>query len=143
MILKRFAVWFLEVLSEALLFGCLLGALVSSEIGLLYGVVGSVLAVPVVLLLNGYYLTRALAGVAWRSRSRWLYPALAAAIFLVHVSIIVSYSKGDFTPFARAKAIPFLAGGAGIVSVCALGGDWLMRRWGQGGRKLLRPPLAV
>src|SRR5262245_35826461 len=98
--LKRIIVWLIEVLVEALLLGCLLGALVSSETGLLYGIVGSVLAVPVVLFLNGYYLTRALAGVAWRSRSRWVYPLLAAAVFLVHVSFVVTHSKGDFTPFA-------------------------------------------
>ena len=139
--LKRLAVWLREVLVEALLLGCLLGALVSSETGMLYGVIGSVLAVPVVLFLNGYYLTRALAGAAWRSRSRWLYPFLASAIFLVHVSFVVSHFKGDFTPFARATATPFLAGGAFIVFVCALGGNWLMRKWTPAGRSLAAKPI--
>jgi hypothetical protein len=128
-VVKRIAVLLIEAVAEALLLGCLLGALVSSETGVLYGVVGSILAVPVALFLNGYYLTRALAGVAWKSRLPWLYPLLAAGIFLVHVSFVISHSRGDFTPFARATAIPFLAGGTCIVYVCALGGNWLMRKW--------------
>lgn len=131
--MKRAIVWLIEVLIEGLLLGCLLGALVSSEIGLLYGVGGSVLAVPVILFLNGYYLTRALAGVAWISKSPRMYPLLAAAIFLIHVSFVFNRSKGDFTPFARATAVPFLAGGTCIVFVCALGGNWLMRRWVRSG----------
>jgi hypothetical protein len=127
--LKRIVIWLIEVLVEGLLLGCLLGALLSREIRLLHGVLASVLVVPLILFFNGYYLTRALAGVPWRSRSRWLYPLVAAVIFLVHVSIVVSFAKGDFTPFARSTAIPFLAGGTCVVFVCALGGNRLMRRW--------------
>jgi hypothetical protein len=118
--LKRLAVWLLQVLSEALLFGCLLGALVSSQIGLLYGVIGSALAVPVVLFLHGYYLTRALAGLVWRSQKPWLYPAIAATLFVTHIHIAIVRSRSDLTPEARAMELPFLAGGASIV---------LLARW--------------
>lgn len=95
--------------------------------------VGSVLAVPVVLFLNGYYLTRALAGVAWVSRAPWVYPAVAAAFFVLHVHIVVTQSRRDLTPFAQATEIPFLAGGACIVFACAFAGNRLFRRWARGG----------
>ncbi len=129
--LSRFSltVWLIEVLAEAILLGCLLGALVSSETGLLYGVIGSALAVPVVLFLHWYYLTRALAGIAWRSRNPWLYPAIASVVFVAHMHFAVARSKSDLTLFARATELPFLVGGACIVFVCALGGNWLMRKW--------------
>ena len=61
--------------------------------------------------------------------------------FSVHVSFVVSHFKGDFTPFARATATPFLAGGAFIVFVCALGGNWVMRKWTPAGRSLAAKPI--
>src|SRR4051812_40677223 len=99
--LKRVIVLLVEVLTEALLLGCLMGALVSSQIGVLNGMLGSVLAVPVVLFLNGYYLTRALAGVAWISPKPWLYPVTAAVIFVGHVHYVVARSRSDLTLFAQ------------------------------------------
>ena len=134
-VVKRLAVWVLEVLIEAILFGCLLGVLVASETGLFNGVFGSVLAVPVVLFLNGYYLTRALAGLAWKSGSHWLYPLLAAAIFVGHVYFAVSNSRGSFTPLARAAVTPFLTGGACIVFACAYGGNRLCQMWVRRGTR--------
>lgn len=131
--LKRVVVGLIEILAEALLLGCLLGVLVSSEIGLLYGVIGSVLAVPVVLFLHWYYLSRVLVGIAWRSRYPWLYPAMAAAAFVAHMHFAVARSKSDLTPFAQAKELPFLVGGACIVFACALGGNWLLRKWTRSG----------
>ena len=105
----------------------------TSETGFFNGVIGSVLAVPVLLFFNGYYLTRALAGVAWRSGNQWLYPLLAAAIFVGHVYFAVKNSTGSFTPLARATVVPFLTGGACIVFTCALAGNWLFRKWTRGG----------
>jgi hypothetical protein len=131
--LKRLVVWLIEVLVEGLLLGCLLGALVSSQIGVLNGMLGSVLAVPVVLFLNGYYLTRALAGVAWMSQKPWLYPVTAAVVFVAHVHYVVARSRSDLTLFAQAKELPFLIGGACIVFACALGGNWLTQKWTHAG----------
>ena len=127
--LKRVVVLSMELIAEALLLGCLLGVLVSSQIGLLYGVVASALAVPVVLFLHGYYVTRALAGIALRIQTRWLYPAIAAALFVAHMHFAVARSKSDLTPFAQAMELPFLAGGACIVGACAFFGDRLLRKW--------------
>jgi hypothetical protein len=132
---KRVAVWLIEVLAEALLLGCLLGALVSTQTGLLYGVIGSAMAVPVVLFLHWYYLTRAFVGMAWRNQIPWLYPAIAAALFVAHMHYALAQSKSDLTPFAQATELPFLAGGACMVFACAFGGSWLLRKWLQSGSK--------
>ena len=131
--LKRIVVLIVEVLAEALLLGCLLGTLVSNQIGVLNGMIGSVLAVPVVLFLNGYYLTRALAGVAWVSQKPWLYPATAAAVFVAHIHFVVARSRSDLTLFAQETELPFLVGGACIVFVCAFAGNWCFRKWTQVG----------
>jgi len=131
--IKRTMVLLVELAAEALLLGCLLGVLVSNKIGLRYGVVGSVLAVPVVLFLHGYYLTRSFFGVVWRSQTLWAYPATAAALFAAHMYFAFVRLKPDMSPFARAIELPFLAGGAGIVFACAIAGNWLLRRWTQVG----------
>jgi hypothetical protein len=130
---KRAAVWIIEILVEALLLGCLLGVLVSSEIGLSYGVLGSVLALPVVLFLHGYYFTRLLAGVVWRSRGQWTYPAVAATLFVIHTHIVFVRLGPDMSTFGKAKELPFLLGGACIVFACALAGNWGLRKWTQSG----------
>jgi hypothetical protein len=122
-------VWLMEVLVEALLLGVLLGILVSSQIGLFNGVIASVLAVPVILFLHWYYITRAFFGVVWRSQTPWLYPAIAAALFVAHMYVALARAKSDLSSFAQAMEPPFLAGGACIVFACAFGGNWLLRKW--------------
>src|SRR4051812_9744707 len=107
---QRTFVWLVEVIAEALLLGCLFGGLVANQVGILYGFVGSMLAVPVVLFLQGYYLTRAL-GLVWRGQRSWLYPVIASGLFVAIVHIAAVRSKQDLTPFARATELPFLAGG--------------------------------
>jgi hypothetical protein len=126
---KRIVVWLGEVLVEALLFGCWLGVLLSGETGLLYGIGGAILAVPVLLFINWYYVTRALAGLTWISSSRWLYPGTARCLFVIHVHFLVSQSRRDLTPFAQKTELPFLAGGACIVFACATAGNGLFRKW--------------
>ncbi len=116
--IKRTTVLLVELTSEVLLLGCLLGALVSSKIGFLYGAGGSVLAVPVVLFLHGYYLTRAFFGAVWRSQTPLAYPATAAALFVAHMYFAFVRLNPDMSSFARATELPFLAGGASIVFAC-------------------------
>jgi hypothetical protein len=38
---------------------------------------------------------------------------------------------GDLSSSGRAAELPFVAGGACIAFACALGGNWLLRKWGQ------------
>jgi hypothetical protein len=129
--LKRILVLLLELVTEALLLGFLLGVLVSSQTGFLYGAVGSVLAVPVLLFLHGYYLTRACVGLAWRSQEGFLYPAVSAAVFVTHMYIALERSKADLSKFALGIEPWFLVGGACSVFACASGSNWLLRRCRQ------------
>jgi hypothetical protein len=89
-------------------------------------------AIAVVLFLHGYYVTRAFIGLAWRGH-KWSYPAIATALFVVHMYIAIARSRSDLTPFAQAKEVPFLIGGACIVFVCAFFSDICLRKWTQSG----------
>jgi hypothetical protein len=127
---KQIVVWLTEIVAEVLLLGCLLGTLVASQIGLLYGVIGSVLAVPVVLFLHWYYLTRALAAVV-RSIKPLPYPLIAAILFVIHMHVVFVRLKPDMSSLGKVKEFPFIAGGACIVFACALAGNCLLRKWSQ------------
>jgi hypothetical protein len=122
-------VLFIELVSEVVLLGCLLGFLVAGKVWLVYGIVGSTLAVPVVLFLHGYYFTRVLGGFLLRFQKRWFYPAIAATLFVSHLYYALSQAQSDLTSFAQAIEVPFLSFGAGIVFVCAYVGDGWLRKW--------------
>jgi hypothetical protein len=130
---RRIVVLTAELIVEAVLLGCLLGVLVAGQIGLFYGVLASTLAIPVVLFIHWYYLTRVLAGIVLRIQTRWAYPATAAALFLGHMYFALARAKNDLSLFAHATEFPFLAGGACIVFTCASMGDRLLRKWKQTG----------
>jgi hypothetical protein len=136
-IFKRLTVWLLEALVTTLLLGVLFGALSSPDlstfISLLPGVWALAFGVGAILFLHGYYLTTALAGVVWRSQKLWLYPAIAATLFVIHSHVVFFRLKPDLSSSGRAAELPFLAGGACIVFACALGGNWLLRKWAQVG----------
>jgi len=126
---KRITIFLVELLVEALLLGSLLGAMVSHQLGLLNGMIGSIIAVPVILGLHGYYISRILAVIARASKIGWLYPVIAASVFIAHFLFIVSRSKSDLSPVALAMSLPFLIGGACIVVACALAGTFALRKW--------------
>ena len=85
------------------------------------------MVVGFVLLLHGYYLTKLLFGVVWRSQRRWTYPAIAATLFVIHMRIAFIRFKPHMTPEARASELPFLVGGACIVFACAFVGGWFLQ----------------
>lgn len=133
MIFKRLAVWSLEALTATFLLGVLFGAVtLPNFISLLPGVWALGLGIGAVLFLHGYYLTTALFGVVWRSHRSWLYPAIAATLFVIHTHIVFVRLKPDITQEGRATELPFLTGGACIVFACAFAGNWLLRKWTQG-----------
>jgi len=138
-IFKRITVWLLKALVTTLLFGVLFGALSSPDlstfISLLPGVWALAFGIGAILFLHGYYLTTAPAGVVWRSQKLWLYPAIPAALFVIHTRIVFSRLKPDLSSSGRAAELPFLAGAACIVVACAVGGNWLLRKWIRPGIK--------
>ncbi|HWB85159.1 MAG TPA: hypothetical protein VG675_13525 [Bryobacteraceae bacterium] len=135
LILKRLTVWLLEALVSTLLFGVLFGALSSPDLStfasILPGAWALAFGVGAILFLHGYYVTTALAGVVWRSQKPWLYPAIAATLFVIHTHIVFFRLKPDLSPSGRTAELPFLAGGACIAFACAFGGNWLLRKWNQ------------
>jgi hypothetical protein len=126
--LKRIALFLIELLVEALLLGSLMGLLVSSHTGLQNGIIGSILSVPVMLVLHGYYLPRVLSVFVRSSAIKWHYPALACFVFIADAWFVFWQMGSSLSPFAEAVKIPFLAGGACIVTVCASIGIAISRR---------------
>jgi len=130
LILKRLVVWFLESFAEACLLGGLLGALLFPNfISVLRGVWPLALAVGILLFVHGYYLTTALFGVVWRSERLWLYPAIAATLFVIHMQIAFVRLQPDMSGGGRAMGLPFQVGGACIVFACTFVGSRLLRKW--------------
>jgi len=128
--LKRLTATLVEIAAEAILWGCLLGAMVADQTEpFWYGVLGSILALPVILFLHGYYLTRIVAGTMLRIGGQWLYPSIAASLFAVHMSVVYVRLEPDMSAFGKVLGPPFIAGGACIVLGCAIAGSWLSRRW--------------
>ena len=133
-LLERVVVTLMEVTAEVVLLGCLIGALTANQgERLLYVVLGSLVALPVVLFLHGYYFTRVLAGVLLRSGKRWLYPAIAATLFVIHTYVIFVRLKPDMSALGKAVEAPFLAGGACVAFACAFAVNWLFRKWTKTG----------
>lgn len=129
MILKRLVVWLLEILVEGFLLGVLLGALtLPNFISLLPGVWALGLMVGVVLFFNGYYVTKALFGLIWRGQKSWLYPGIAATLFVIHMYIAYQRMKPDMSGLPRV-ILPFQIGGACIVFACTFLSGWFLRRW--------------
>jgi hypothetical protein len=130
-IVKRIAIVLLELLVEALLLGSVFGALLSSKPSdLPYGILASILTVPAILTIHGYYISRLLATIALASRAKWLYPAVAALAFFAHVLFMISeLEPGEVTPRAQAMTVPFLMGGTCIVFCCAFGGKKAFQMW--------------
>jgi hypothetical protein len=137
--LKRIVVLLIELVAEAVLLGLLFGVLMSSQTGLLYGVVDGSLILPVILFLNWYYLTRSVAGLALRFHRPWLYPTVVAGIFIAHMCYIITPSRLGLTPFGHATVLRFIVGGVCIVFACAFAGDWLLRKWEKAGSKQPEP----
>jgi len=139
-VLKRLLVWLIEALTAALLLGALLGALSSPDfskfVSLLPGVWALAFGVGAILFLHGYYLTTALAGVVWRSTKLWVYPTIAAALFVIHTHIVFARLRPDISSSGRAAELPFATVGACAVFGCALIGNCFLRKWTQAGSKL-------
>ena len=126
---KRVALFLLELLMEALLLGSLMGVLISSHTGLQNGIIGSILSVPVILALHGYYISRVLSVIVRTRVTRWFYPLLACFVFICHAWYAFWQMKSSLSPFAESEKTPFLIGGACIVFVCAFIGTIALERW--------------
>jgi hypothetical protein len=126
-ILKRFVVWLLERFIEALLIGLACGYIVGVKFSNTFWTGGFVVAV--MLFISGYYVTTAVFGVVWRSQKAWLYPAIAAALFVIHASLFWTGINPSFTPEARAHELLLAVVGACIVFACSFAGGLVLKAW--------------
>jgi hypothetical protein len=131
MILKRFIVWLLEISCQVPLLMALLLAQsgrssqrnLGDDLGLLFFGTAVVFMVG-----SGYLLTTAIVGVFLRSRKVWVYPMIAATLFVIHEQFLFTGWK-----LPDASHVETQVFGACIVFVCTFGGNWLLRKWGSAG----------
>jgi hypothetical protein len=128
--LKLIAILLVELVGEVLLLGCYLGVLILLHREPPMAALGVIIALPVMLALYGYYVSRVLAALAWLSESKWPYLMLASTAFTAHASFMAFRMWPVFSPPAKALAIPFIIGGACIVLACSFTGNRLRVRVG-------------
>lgn len=131
LILKQLAVWSLETLCEALLLMVFLTIVwrdagqssLAGDLALTF--VGTAF---VFMVGSGYLLTTAIFGVVWRSPNPWVYPAIASALFVIHVQFFA-------TGWTSSTKVPVQVGGACIVLACTVVGGRFLRKWAQAARR--------
>jgi hypothetical protein len=123
LILNRLVVWSCEMLGEAILVGTFLFVLAWSDQNTPQDLVLAIAGTAGVFMFgSGYFLTTAIFGVVWRSQKPWVYPAIAAALFIAHVQFYI-------TTWSPSKKAPVQAGGACIVFMCTYVGGYFLREW--------------
>jgi hypothetical protein len=125
--MKRIAVWFIEMSSEVLLLGVVLTLLLGHDQHeflkdvFLYGS-----GIGLLFFSTGYLLTTVAVRAFWKGRSLWLYPAIATVLFFIHFEIMNMGVGGAFEPSTRLRV---RVAGACIVLACTFVGSLALRRW--------------
>lgn len=85
----------------------------------------------VFMLASGYLLTTAIFGVVSRSQKPWLYPTIAAVLYLVHLHIAFGGERSGLSlaHWDLSQRLTLEAAGACVVFSCTWGGTSLLRRW--------------
>jgi hypothetical protein len=128
--MKRAITVIFELVIEALLLGCFMGLLMSRYVGFQNGMLGSVLAVPVIMALYGYYFVRIASMLTRFLKAQWLYPLAASVAFIGDMWFALWRMKPSLSPTALSLRFPFVIGGICIVSVCAFASVAVMRTRG-------------
>ena len=128
--MKRATIVIFELVIEALLLGCFMGLLMSRYVGFQNGMLGSVLVVPVIMALYGYYVVRIASMLARLLKAQWLYPLAASLAFIGDMWLALWTMKPSLSSTALSLRFPFLIGGVCIVSACAFASVVMMRMWG-------------
>jgi len=124
LILKRLAIWLLEMSLEALLLSLLLVFLFGyDERALLKGLLFYVNGIVFLFLTTGYLLSTVISRAIWRGKRWWSYPAIGTALFFIHFQILNVAAGGAFE---FAERVRIQAAGACIVFACTVvGGHFL------------------
>ena len=138
LVLKRLTVWLLESVCEALLLSLLFILYIRLHFGpdqqwshakqLLFFFVAILF---VFMFASGYLLTTAVFGVVARSQRVWLYPGIAALLYVAHLHVAFGggHSGVSLAHWDLPQSFTLQAGGACVVFACTLIGTTLLRRW--------------
>jgi hypothetical protein len=144
LILKRFTVWLLESLSETFLLSVLFIAYGRISFGAdqqsnyVKELSVMMVAVAVVFMFaSGYMLTTALCGVVWRASRPWVYPAIAAVLYLGHLIMVFGAGRWgvSLNHWALSQRVTLEAGGASTVFTCTFIGGHFLRKWVETGTR--------
>jgi hypothetical protein len=126
-ILKRLAVWFLEILCEVSLLALTVVALLGHH-GYTFGfdLRLYMLSIAFVMFMTGYLLTTLLLRSLWRPQRLWSYPLVGAFLFLLHFQILNWAAGGEWEPSISIRIRVF---GACIVFGCTLAGSYVLPKW--------------
>jgi len=123
--LKRLLVWAAEIVCEIPLLIALLFIIADPRPSVSLVAIRFGLFVTTFLMVgSGYVLTTAIAGVFFRTRTLWVYPATSALLFIFHHQLFTNGWTPPVTNQLRDQA-----GGASIVFACTCVGTWLLRKW--------------
>jgi hypothetical protein len=136
-ILKRLAVWLLEMVLQAVLLGLvLIGLYGHDRFSFARGLLIYADSIFVFFFLTGYLLTTAIARAVWKSRTLWLYSIVAAILFVLHFALLNVGLGGAFAPHDR--KIVVIAGPV-VAFLTTLAGTIAVRRWTAIERSSLEP----
>jgi hypothetical protein len=127
LILKRLTIWAAEIISQAVLLGLLLIALLGFD---RHAFGKSLLiyanAILVMFFLTGYLVTTGISRAVWRGRRPWLYSAVATVLFLIHFEVLSISVGSAFEPRDRVR---IWMTGACIAFLSTLAGTAVLQKW--------------
>lgn len=136
-ILKRLAVWLLEVVLQAVLLGLLLTGLYGHHrLSFARGLLIYADSIFVFFFLTGYLLTTAIARALWKGRTLWLFSTIIAVLFVLHFELLNVGLGGAFAPHDRKIVV---IAGVVIAFLTTLAGTIVVRRWTAMERSSLEP----
>jgi|RhiMethySRZTD1v2_1073278.scaffolds.fasta_scaffold147536_2 hypothetical protein len=129
LILKRLAVWLIEIAAEAVLLSLFMntwwGYSDPVNRGFLFQLSGWALAILTVFMLgSGYLITTAILRIAWKSQRLWTYSVASAVLVLVHLQIF--FFMGTGLPIY--KRLQIQVASACIVFACTFIGGWILQK---------------
>ena len=132
LILKRLAVWFMEMSSEALLLSVFMGifsffAYTPGDNKIYARDWLAFLAAIVVVFMAqfGYLVTTIIVRIFWTNRTSRLHPVISVVLFSIHLQIFFFVTGG----LHMSERLAINTGGACIVFACTFAGGQALRKW--------------
>jgi hypothetical protein len=128
--------WLVETLSEALLLSVLFIVYVrvaygaDQQLGYAKQLLFFMSATIVIFMFgSGYLMSTTVFAIVWRSQRPWLYPTIAAALYLGHLRFAFGSEHWSLGHWDLSQRITLQVGGASIVFACTFVGGGFLRKW--------------